>query len=487
MNTFNIAENFGTTSQAICQALAERNAVTRSKVDAHQYVYEGAIAYLQNVNFGKSDDDRKVPAKEAFFCDKFSTGITEELVRSPKENKDYAYLFNGKYWERHDISDLADVCQRLLQAIGAGIVYQLNSSESIAMEVVRRRYYSGGRFVPENRLIAYPNGILCIETGELLDFHPTWQTNYVISDYDFDATADCPMFRSMLTAALPDERDRLVLQESFGYLFFPDKRLEITTLLVGKGGNGKSTVIEAVSGALGKNNITSYSLTHITDERGHAIAGMEGKLGNICFESGSLRIGNEALYKSYASGEPMFARQLYRDGYLTTDYPASVVAVNNLPATLDHSGGFYRRAQIITFENSIPADEVDPMLKAKLQQERAGIMNWVLAGYRRLLQQGHFTVSPNITKAKERYRIETDSVASFIDEQGYVPSETEKQPLCELYVAFAEWAKRYGYQSLNVRNLANRLRSLGFTVKKIGGNTQVYVSQMPKADDNYPF
>ena len=185
---------------------------------------------------------------------------------------------------------------------------------------------------PDNRLIAYPNGILNIDTGELLDFDPKWQTNYVISDYDFNSTADCPMFCAMLESALPDELDRLVLQECFGYLFFPDKRHEVVTLLVGKGQDGKSTVIDAVSNALGKNNITSYSLTHITDERGYAIAGMVGKLGNICFESGSLRIGNEALYKSYASGEPMFARQLYKDGYLTTDYPASVVAVNNLPA-----------------------------------------------------------------------------------------------------------------------------------------------------------
>ena len=487
MNTFNIAENFGTTSQAICQALAERNAATRSKADASQYVYDGALSYLENVKFGDTNDDRKVPAKEAFFCDKFSAGITDDLVRSPKENKDYAYLFNGEYWEKREIDDLADVCQRLLEAVGAGIVYQQNASDAIAKEVIRKRFYTGGRFSPDNRLIAYPNGILNIETGELLDFDPKWQTNFVISDYKFDATADCPMFRAMLDTALPDERDRLALQESFGYLFFKNKIHEVVTLLVGKGQDGKSTVIDAVSSALGKNNITSYSLTHITDERGHVIAAMIGKLGNICFESGSLRIGNEALYKAYCSGEPLYARQLYRDGFLTTDYPASVVAVNNLPMTLDHSEGFYRRAQIITFDNSIPADKIDPLLKTKLQQERAGIMNWVIQGYRRLMQQGKFTYSPNIEQAKENYRIDTDSIASFIDEQGYVPSDTEKHKLNEIYSDFSEWAKRFGYQNTNVKTFANRLRSLGFTVKKIGGNTQVFIAQKPKTDDGYPF
>lgn len=479
--------NLGVEPQVLCQALAERNAATRSKADASQYVYDGALSYLENVKFGDTNDDRKVPAKEAFFCDKFSAGITDDLVRSPKENKDYAYLFNGEYWEKREIDDLADVCQRLLEAVGAGIVYQQNASDAIAKEVIRKRFYTGGRFSPDNRLIAYPNGILNIETGELLGFNPKWQTHYVISDYNFDATATCPLFNRLLETALPDERDRLVLQESFGYLFFSDKRHEVITLLVGRGNDGKSTVIEAVSGALGKENISAYSLTHITDERGYAIAGMVGKLGNICFESGSLHIGNEALYKSYASGEPMYARQLYRDGFLTTDYPASVVAVNNLPATLDHSGGFYRRAQIITFDNSIPADDVDPLFKMKLQQERAGVMNWVLAGYRRLLQQGHFTVSPNITKAKEQYRIETDNVASFIDEQGYIPSETETQLLSVLYVSFAEWAKRYGYQPSHVRNLSSRLKSLGFTVEKIGGQMKVFIAQKPKTDDGYPF
>lgn len=475
------------TQTLLSNTMVTTNTVKGVKADASQYVYDGALPHLENVQFGNTNDDRRVPAKEAAFCDTFATYIDNNLVRSRKENKDSAYLFNGKYWERRELADLADVCQRLLEAINVGIVYQQNSSEAIAKEVIRKRYYTGGKFSPDNRLIAYPNGILNINTGELLDFDPKWQTNYVISDYDFNSTADCPMFCAMLESALPDELDRLVLQECFGYLFFPDKRHEVVTLLVGKGQDGKSTVIDAVSSALGKNNITSYSLTHITDERGYAIAGMVGKLGNICFESGSLRIGNEALYKSYASGEPMFARQLYKDGYLTTDYPASVVAVNNLPATLDHSEGFYRRAQIITFENSIPSDKVDPMFKTKLQQERAGIMNWVLTGYRRLLQQGHFTAAPNITKAKERYRIETDSVASFIDEQGYVPSEVEKQPLNELYKTFAEWAKSFGYQPSHVRNLSTRLRSLGFTVKKIGGTTQVFIAQILKADDDYPF
>lgn len=136
------------TQTLLSNTMVTTNTVKGVKADASQYVYDAALPYLENVQFGNTNDDRRVPAKEAAVCDKFATYIDNNLVRSPKENKDSAYLFNGKYWERRDSADLADLCQRLLEAKNVGIVYQQNSSEAIAKEVIRKRYYTGGKFSP---------------------------------------------------------------------------------------------------------------------------------------------------------------------------------------------------------------------------------------------------------------------------------------------------------------------------------------------------
>jgi len=53
-------------------------------------------------------------------------------------------------------------------------------------------------------------------------------------EVDFIPGAECPLFDNMLEYALPNENDRLLLQEWFGYHFMSGQPLEKAMFLLGK-------------------------------------------------------------------------------------------------------------------------------------------------------------------------------------------------------------------------------------------------------------
>lgn len=62
----------------------------------------------------------------------------------------------------------------------------------------------------------------------------------------FDPSANCPLFRKTLRAALPNPTDRRLLKLCAGNLLVPDCRFEVCLCCYGAGGNMKSTIAEAI-------------------------------------------------------------------------------------------------------------------------------------------------------------------------------------------------------------------------------------------------
>jgi phage/plasmid-associated DNA primase len=76
-------------------------------------------------------------------------------------------------------------------------------------------------------------------------------------------------------------------------------------------------------------------------------------------------------------------------------------ATNQMPSISNAGEAFYNRLLFVEFPNTVPRDEQDKQLSEKLENERAGILNWMLDGLDRLLAQGHFTGERSINSKKE--------------------------------------------------------------------------------------
>lgn len=384
-------------------------------------------------------------------------------------------LFNGKYFERATLKDLKSLVKNVLKASQVGDIYIYNSAEKIAKEVAETLERLR-KWLPESKYFSFSNGVLNIETMQLQRHNEKIQTKNIF-DCEFSENADCPIFRRCVADALAPE-EAAVLQEMCGYLLFPDCRHEKIGVLVGNGRNGKSVILRAISHALGDANgrVSHCNLQQLTDSNGICIANSIGAIANICYDSGNIiKVGNEAIFKQYVSGEPILCKVLYQQPTETTAYPKSIIAVNELPQSSDFSDGYFRRFLLLPFNRQIPLEKVNKQLDEKLRAESVGILLWVIEGYKRLLANGDFSNSSVVEAVQNRYRTESDSVASFVVEKQMQPSEKGKRELSQVYSDFKEYLVANGFQSMSSRKFAERLRHLGFHLSR-GTGGQMCVS-----------
>lgn len=399
-------------------------------------------------------------------------------------------VYNGRYYEHQTAEELEIIIKYALRNAEVGKVYEKNSPKKIADEVLKELWNGNYRWTPSGQYFVFANGVLNTDTMQLLPHSEKYLTNNIF-DVDFDPNAKCEEFQKCLDFSLGKD-EQLTLQELCGYMLFPDCRHEKIGVLVGNGRNGKSLLLRAISYALGDERCSHYNLSEMTDSKGLSIASSMGKIANISYDSGNvIKVGSEAIFKQYCSGEPLKAKILYKQHTETTSYPKSLIAVNELPQSADFSDGFYRRFLIVEFPKQIPIEQVDVNLFDQLKKEQVGILLWIIEGYKRLKSNGRFTESESTKQAMEDYRTNSDNVKIFLREMGWRKSD-KKVKLSNLYSIYKEWAEKNGYRNpVASTKFGVRLRLLQFEVKASTGNiTYVWAEQEERpieVDDNAPF
>lgn len=435
--------------------------------DVFNYVVETVGATLTGVGQDHHSIDVALEGRMRDLLTRYIAGDSGDAIDryTYADSLNSVYLFNGKYYDRINLKKLAFLIRKIMEELQIGVVYRHKSAEPIARHIIEDMISTDVLWKPNSRYMVFRNGVLDTDDMTLHPHSPEYHTNMVFSDLDFQTNADCPIFRQVVADAL-DADTAKVLQEMCGYLLFPDSRHEKIGVLVGEGRNGKSVILKMISYALGEENVTHFSLPQITESSGIYIANMVGKLANICYDSGSLiKIGNEGIFKQYASGEPLTAKILYQQPMITDNYPHSIIAVNALPVSTDFSDGYFRRFLILEFPNQIPLDKVDRQLFEKMKPERMGVLLWIIEGMKRLLSEADFSESKAVEAIKRKFRKDSDSVAMFVDECELRPSETESKSVETLFQAFKTWCRDNNHSQMTKAKFSERMSKLQF--KKI--------------------
>jgi P4 family phage/plasmid primase-like protien len=298
----------------------------------------------------------------------------------------------------------------------------------------------------ERNLIALTNGLLNLDTGELLPHTADWFSP-VCLPYAFDAAAQCPRWEAALRLSLEDDPERVaLLQEWFGYLLSKNTDQQKFMILTGEGGNGKSVVCAALEAMLGTANVSHVPLEKFGGE--FNLASSLGKLANVCAEIGEIDKTAEGTLKQYTSGDPM---HFNRKGIAPIEARPTarlLLATNNPPRFSDKSGGMWRRLLLVPFGVVPLSSRVPGMDKCSWWErsgELPGILNWARVGLARLKEQGRFTVPAACRAALEEHRLESNPARAFLLENYRAdPEGTVKVP--ELYRAYVNWCGENGHQ-----------------------------------------
>ena len=448
-------------------------------------VLDSFLEQVGKISFPKSEDEKV--GRNTYYI-----GSIDHLLQTARLNRwdigmrnEMPYFFTGKFWQRVEPQSF----RHFLQAVGVkqGIPHRVIKDHLFVDKLVKQ-FESEARFpvlsASDTPKINLRNGTLHFTPNgtELKPFDKQDGLTYQL-DYNFDPSATAPLFRKFLDRVLPDGAMQKLVFQYIGYVFLRDMKQDKILFLYGGGANGKSVFLNIIRALIGSEQCCEFSLEAITKSP-HVRAELGKFLFNVSTEISS-RLATD-IFKKQACREPLDGRFLYGQPFIVRDYATSVFAMNELPKDVEQTEAFFRRFLIVPFDVRIPDREQDPSLAHKIiASEMGGILNYVVEGAKSLLSEQKFDIPEAVRGAVEKFRRESDSVLSFLDEGRYQPSSENWAPLRDMYDSYKEQCNDDNSRPVSKRTFGKRLRSLGYAVEKMGHDNQIVVFASQASSANW--
>ena len=303
-------------------------------------------------------------------------------------------------------------------------------------------------------------------------------------EFEYDPAATCPTWERFIKTSMTDELGAVdwssiyLLQEAIAYSMTARTDLKSSFWLVGKPDSGKSTLISVLRGLMGSLHAT-IDLNQLAANR-FMLANIVGKRVVTFTEADATAFIPDALYKAMVGGtDEIFVDVKNKPGISFVPICKFWWAMNGAPRFNDRSGATLNRLRVILFDRSIPPDQRIVGLSDLLMKERAGIFNWAIVGYRRLMEQGGFTSPLRSEKWREQYALENDTERMYANER--LDFGTDASFFCfgrPLYEDYKQWALENGYKPKSNQQVAKDWRRLGLSSAGYQGSTKWFGAKL---------
>lgn len=323
------------------------------------------------------------------------------------------------------------------------------------------------------KFIAFRNGILNIDTNELLPYSPDFIiTNKIEWDYNKNAYSE-EVDEVLNNISCNDKEIRELLEEVIGSCFYRSQTLAggKAFMLIGTGANGKSTYLNMLKHLLGQKNTSSLGLKNL-DEK-FATVMMFGKLANIGDDISDKMVNDLSYFKKIVTGERIEAEQKGQPRFEFEPYCKLIFSVNNIPrmGTGADSGAIRRRLVIVPFNGKFTkenlGDSFNPYIGSKLksQESMEYLIKIGVEGLKRVLENKEYTTPDKIKKEIRDFEISNDPILAFIEdkreEYEFVGRKVfENEPRDEIMKNFNYFCSKNNYDSsdINIFNFVKRLK-----------------------------
>ena len=314
-------------------------------------------------------------------------------------------------------------------------------------------------------LINVANGMLNWKTGDLLAHDPKYLSTIQIP-VPWNCDAKSEKLEAFFKTVLPEDAISLV-EEYAGYMMIPDTSMTKCLVLVGEGGNGKSTFLELLEYLIGERNISYYSLHNLTEER-FAAAGLIGKLANFYDELEAKALENTGVFKQIVGGNPIKAEEKGKAPFSFRPFCRMIFATNQMPRATDRSQAYFDRFLFVEFNRRIRDTGGEVKRYSAALAAESGLLPALLvhavAGLRRLLERNRFTIPASSKDALEEYRRDCNSAYDFLREccreesNGWIAG-----PI--FYDRYKVWSEETGRKPMSTREFNKTIR--GANVREI--------------------
>jgi putative DNA primase/helicase len=246
-----------------------------------------------------------------------------------------------------------------------------------------------------------------------------------------------------------------------------DIREQVLVVMFGGGRNGKNTIVDTISEAMGDHagEAPPSLLEHGKSEHPTEEADLCGLRCVVASETESGSRLRVALVKRHTGNARIKARFMRQDYFHFDRTHKITLHTNNKPHVTENTAAVWERILPVPHRVRFVGKNRDKRLPEKLRAEHPGILAWLVRGC--LDWQEHGLAIPAVVQeAREDYRTECDELADFCDDRlEFVPTAWTSS--AELYGAYLEWCTAKGVRE------ADQLKKNAFGEKLPAGRDVV--------------
>jgi len=252
--------------------------------------------------------------------------------------------------------------------------------------------------------------------------------------------------------------------------------------MVGRGRNGKTTLMEIIAFVLGpyavaieNHMLLKQQYTRSSGGARSDLMALRSKRLAYASETSDGQSFNSGEVKWLTGGGTITAREPY--GKRPVSFPPThtlFLDTNVLPHVNNYDFAFAQRVHVIDFTESfvnepsnVHEHQADPYLLETLKKEASGILAWLVRGCWAWQAEG-LNPSDSVKANNVDYQKSEDSLSHFISECCILgPDKIVKAGL--LFEAYTEWCRRTGHEPMNQTNFGKKIKdSFDFKSKDTG-------------------
>jgi putative DNA primase/helicase len=313
-------------------------------------------------------------------------------------------------------------------------------------------------------LLGVPGGVVNLKNGELKDAKPG---DYMTKRCAVPPERGAPKLWIEFLQRVTDGDGDLVayLQRFAGYALTGTTSEHALSFLYGTGANGKTTFLQTLTGIWGDYAVSagfevfadSKAERHPTE-----IARLRGARLVVTEETDAGGRWNEGRVKRLTGGGKISAHFMRQDDFEFEPQFKLLIAGNHKPVIRAVDEAIKRRIHLVPFTVTIPPQERDKQLMAKLEDEWPQILHWAIEG---CIAWQEYSLSPGerIIAATEQYVESEDILGAWLEECCERSGDWDGKSLFDNY---RKWCEAQGEHAWSRRAWSNAMLDRGFPQKR---------------------
>jgi putative DNA primase/helicase len=425
------------------------------------------------------DERREIELTEDFVADAFVEHFCHTIRFDHMSGR--WYCWNGVHWEKDQTNFVFDFARRHCRQL-RGSDRRMASRRAVeGMEIMARRdrrvAVTSDVWDRDPLVLGTPGGYVNLLTGDLIRPDPSLMVSRLTAVAPAERGSPRPHFDSFLDQATAgDSALKRFLQQYFGYALTGVTSEQVLLFIYGPGGNGKSQLQKVVAEIMGDYAKTAAMDTFVASKHQRhltEIAMLDGPRFVGMSETEKGQRWSQARINQLTGGDPVSANYMRKDHFTYVPKFKLMVVGNHKPQLGTVNDAAKRRFLIVPF--LYKPENPDKALGAKLREEYASILSWMIDGC--LDWQENGLVLPDVVnQATSDYFENEDIFGRWIAEKCECAAGL-KGKATALYECWKEFAVANGEEPGSSIAFAEMMSNRGF--KKTTSNGVKYLGVAP--------